>query len=110
MNQQLEQENAFIQFSHHLFNGTHYCIDGNIPENVVSGIADAFHRYGSHLAQVIQYHRNMDSDYFYLYLSQFLNVMECQEKLNQKCIIYERKAQHFRQYLEQTNPRMVFRY
>ncbi len=40
--QDIVQENIWIQFSHYLFNGTHYCCNGDIPENVVTGMAHAF--------------------------------------------------------------------
>eukprot|EP01083_Nonionella_stella_P300701 1028007_1 len=44
-----KQEDIFIQFAHHLFDGTRYATDGTIPPNVIHGLGDVFRRYGHHL-------------------------------------------------------------
>ncbi len=82
------KENVFIQFAHHLFDGEAYCMNGDIPQNVTKGIAQAFRRYGAHLAGIVNCHRTMDSDYFYLYLSQFLDTVELQNKLNSNALLF----------------------
>eukprot|EP01083_Nonionella_stella_P300700 1028006_1 len=81
-----KQEDIFIQFAHHLFDGTRYATDGTIPPNVIHGLGDVFRRYGHHLAELIEYHRQLDPDYFVLYLDKFLDFDECQSKLNENAL------------------------
>ena len=61
-----QQENVFLQFAHHLFDGNEYCMDGDIPVTVTQGMANTFRRYGAHLSAIVKCHGDMDSDYFNL--------------------------------------------
>eukprot|EP01083_Nonionella_stella_P033864 92666_1 len=85
--QESKQEDIFIQIAHHLFDGTKYTADGIIPSNVINGMGDVFRRYGHHLSELIEYHRQLDPDYFVLYLAKFLDFDECQSKLNENAYL-----------------------
>eukprot|EP01083_Nonionella_stella_P288443 981536_1 len=81
-----KQENAFIRFAHCLFDGKDYAFEDMIPEDVVNGLAHTFRRYGRHLGHMIDYHADMDDDYFVLYLSHFVDINELQIKLTENAL------------------------
>lgn len=61
-------------------------MNGDIPETVTKGMAHVFRRYGAHLAGVVSQHRNMNYDYMYLYLSQFMDTLDLQNKFNSNAV------------------------